>query len=45
MIRFRNSDVIENINRVLDEIEKFIQTLPDPLFEKREGELRKARRN
>ena len=41
MIRFRNSDVMENIDRVLDEMEKFIQTHPDPLFKKREGDLEK----
>ena len=34
VIRFRNSDVMENIDRVLDEMEKFIQTHPDPLFKK-----------
>ena len=35
VIRFRNSDVMENIERVLDKLEQFIQTLPAvPLFNK-----------
>ncbi len=51
VIRFRNSDVMGNIERVLDEIKKFVETHPDPppkadksLFIKR-GNIRKARRN
>ena len=38
VIRFSNLDVMNNIEKVLGEIKKFVQTLPDPLFEKREGD-------
>ena len=34
VIRFSNLDVMNNIEKVLGEIKKFVQTHPDPLFDK-----------
>ena len=43
VIRFRNFDVMNNIDKVLEEIKKFVQTHPYPLFGK-EMEYKKSKK-